>query len=281
MTSKNEYGKIKVVISYSYDAWGNFTTQYHNNGLTSTARYNPFTYRGYYYDADLGLYYLNSRYYDPDIGRFISPDTTDILTTTPTGLTDKNLYAYCDNNPITRADNGGEFWHILVGAAVSIASQYICDVATNLLEGRTLLESLTPTSSWVDYGAAAVSGALAASGIGAVASIVGNAALSGTAYLMNCSINDEPTESVDFISATISGAISGAVGGKGANGKELRGVVRRSKEVIKSSVSQSKIAKYTLKIKGAKLEAIDSILRTVVGSISSNLFNGASNFLLN
>ena len=99
--------------------------------------------------------------------------------------------------------------------------------------------------------------------------------------LMNCSVNDEPVESVDFISATISGVISGAVGGKGANGKKLRGIVRKSKEAIKSSVSQSQIAKYTLKIRGAKLEAIDSTLRTVVGSISSNLFNGASNFLLN
>ena len=54
------------------------------------------------YDTDIGLYYLQSRYYDSSTGRFISPDTTEsVITATPDALTDKNLYAYCDNNPIT------------------------------------------------------------------------------------------------------------------------------------------------------------------------------------
>ncbi len=70
-----------------------------------------------------GFYYVSSRYYNPGIGRFISPDTTDILTATPMGLTDKNLFAYCDNNPITRKDNGGAFWEtafdvISLGASI-------------------------------------------------------------------------------------------------------------------------------------------------------------------
>ena len=56
------------------------------------------------------MYYLNSRYYYPTIGRFISADTTDVLTATPMDLTDKNLYAYCDNNPVVRVDCGGAFW---------------------------------------------------------------------------------------------------------------------------------------------------------------------------
>ena len=52
----------------------------------------PFRYRGYVFDEETGFYYVSSRYYDPEIGRFISPDTTDVLTATPMGLTDKNLY---------------------------------------------------------------------------------------------------------------------------------------------------------------------------------------------
>ena len=56
------------------------------------------------------MYYLNSRYYYPTIGTFISVDTTDVLTETPMDLTDKNLYAYCDNNPVVRVDCGGAFW---------------------------------------------------------------------------------------------------------------------------------------------------------------------------
>ena len=101
-----------------YDAWGNHTAHYTNGGGSTGAQYNPFRYIGYYYDIELGLYYLNSRYYDSNTGRFISPDSFDVLTVTPDQLTDKNLYAYCDNNPIMREDGDGEFWHILAGALI-------------------------------------------------------------------------------------------------------------------------------------------------------------------
>ena len=70
-------------------------------------------YRGYYYDRDLGMYYLQSRYYDPVTGRFISPDYPDVITASPTALTDKNLFAYCDNNPVMRTDHDGMFWGTL------------------------------------------------------------------------------------------------------------------------------------------------------------------------
>ncbi len=72
--------------------------------------YNPFRCRGYYYDKDLDLYYLNARYYDGRTGRFISPDYPDVVMATPGALTDKNLYEYCDNNPVMRVDGNGAFW---------------------------------------------------------------------------------------------------------------------------------------------------------------------------
>ena len=62
------------LVTYKYDAWGNHTTAYSNGGNTTGAQYNPFRYRGYYYDTDLGLYYLNSRYYDSNTGRFLNAD---------------------------------------------------------------------------------------------------------------------------------------------------------------------------------------------------------------
>ena len=63
------------LVSYVYDAWGNIiSTTYSNGGGTSAARFNPFTYRGYYRDSETGMYYLNSRYYNPKMGRFISAD---------------------------------------------------------------------------------------------------------------------------------------------------------------------------------------------------------------
>ena len=62
------------LVSYVYDAWGNFSIDYHNGTTAATAPQNPFTYRSYYFDTDLGFYYLNSRYYDANTGRFISAD---------------------------------------------------------------------------------------------------------------------------------------------------------------------------------------------------------------
>jgi len=102
------------VVWYEYDAWG--MNAYGAWVNSSTNEYqdlyysNPFRYRGYYYDTDTGLYYLNSRYYDVAISRFISPDSISTLSASPMGLTDKNLYAYCDNNPVMRRDDGGMFW---------------------------------------------------------------------------------------------------------------------------------------------------------------------------
>ena len=80
-----------VVVSYAYDAWGMPIGK--SGTLAETlGTLNPFRYRGYVFDEETGFYYVSSRYYDPEIGRFISPDTTDVLTATPMGLTDKNLY---------------------------------------------------------------------------------------------------------------------------------------------------------------------------------------------
>lgn len=74
-------------------------------------------------DTETGLYYVSSRYYDPETCRFINADTTDLITATPMALTDKNLFAYCDNNPVVRKDSGGAFWEtvfdvISLGASI-------------------------------------------------------------------------------------------------------------------------------------------------------------------
>ncbi len=67
---------------------------------------NPFRYRGYYYDSETGLYYLNSRYYDPEVGRFISVDG---YVSTGQGLLSNNMFAYCNNNPVMYKDSSGQF----------------------------------------------------------------------------------------------------------------------------------------------------------------------------
>ena len=96
-----------VVASYTYDPWGKIIS---SSG--TLADINPLRYRGYYYDAETGFYYLQSRYYDPEIGRFINADS--YASTDATGLLSTNMFAYCENNPVMRVDPTGElFWDIL------------------------------------------------------------------------------------------------------------------------------------------------------------------------
>lgn len=117
------------MVEYKYDSWGNHAVLDANGADIASATHignlNPFRYRGYYYDEETGLYYLNSRYYDPETGRFISPDDVDVLNDTflqPNGL---NLYAYCYNNPVMMTDPDGAFtltwWQkLLIGLALIV-----------------------------------------------------------------------------------------------------------------------------------------------------------------
>ena len=107
----------KLVGQYIYDAWGNYKILLDIDGIATS---NPFRYRGYYFDYETGLYYLQTRYYDPETGRFISADSIDYLD--PETLGGLNLYAYCGNNPVTAIDpNGTAWWHWVVGALVVAA----------------------------------------------------------------------------------------------------------------------------------------------------------------
>ena len=77
-----------------------------------TSLNNPLKYRGYYYDSDLGLYYLQSRYYDANTCRFINADG---YVSTGQGFTGYNMFAYCNNNPVMyRDDSGNSPSHVMV-----------------------------------------------------------------------------------------------------------------------------------------------------------------------
>ena len=129
-----------IAAEYSYNAWGEILSS-----AGTMADVNPIRYRGYYYDAETGLYYLQSRYYDPEIGRFIN---ADILASTGQGILGCNMFAYCTNNPVSYSDPTGAIggWlkavagvvaavaaaAIVVTIAVAAAPAAICLVATGL-----------------------------------------------------------------------------------------------------------------------------------------------------
>ena len=94
-----------VVVEYTYDAWGKVLTT--TGSLASTlGQYNPFRYRSYYYDREMGWYYLQSRYYDPTVGRFINADG---IIGANGGIEGYNMFAYCNNNPVMYSDPSGYF----------------------------------------------------------------------------------------------------------------------------------------------------------------------------
>ena len=118
--------RAKKLIGYTYDAWGLRTTTQYNGAPWSVVTKNSLGYRGYYYDSELGFYCLGTRYYDQNTHRFISPDRIDVVCATPGALTDKNLYAYCDNNPVMRVDRSGNaWWQAVIGGVIGLAGGII------------------------------------------------------------------------------------------------------------------------------------------------------------
>ena len=96
-------GNRTEVVKYTYDAWGNILST--TGTLADTlGQINPLRYRGYVYDQDTGFYYLQSRYYDPSIGRFLNADA---FVSTGQGVLGYNMFAYCLNNPVNYSDKTG------------------------------------------------------------------------------------------------------------------------------------------------------------------------------
>ena len=100
-----------LVARYTYDAWGKPLSVTDTNGNTITdgddvANVNPLRYRGYFWDSDTEWYYLQSRYYDPIVKRFLN---ADVYESTGRSFQGCNMFAYCDNNPQMFEDSGGEY----------------------------------------------------------------------------------------------------------------------------------------------------------------------------
>ena len=170
------------VASYEYDAWGNVT---YSTG--TMAKLNPLKYRGYYHDAESGFYYLQSRYYDPAIGRFVNADLPEYTALSATDIAESNLFTYCKNDPINRVDFDGNWslpnWAKIAIGAAAIAIGVIATAATGGAAAPVLVASLkiaatsaavgavsgasisavshrVSTGSWKGAGEAAVNGAI-------------------------------------------------------------------------------------------------------------------------
>ena len=175
------------VANYYYDSWGKLLgiTDANGNAITafnSVAVLNPIRYRGYFYDTETGFYYLNSRYYDPEIGRFINADA--MIKAPGLNALSTNMFTYCANNPILYSDSTGQ-WFLFddliagaVGLVVGVTSQFVGDVVHSVSQGKWEF------SSWETYVGSGVGGAVG--GITAIYAgpVAGAAVGAGTSTLV-------------------------------------------------------------------------------------------------
>ena len=121
-----------VVASYDYDPYGKVIS-----AAGTLANINPLRYRGYVYDTETGFYYLQSRYYDPTVGRFINADS---YATTGQGIIGHNMFAYCLNNPAGFVDNGGQL-AVTAGTLIVVTASKVIELAL-LTSGLALVGCL-------------------------------------------------------------------------------------------------------------------------------------------
>ena len=157
----------KAVVRYTYDSWGQ-VVKIEGTLKDKVGARNPFRYKGYYYDVETGLYYCRSRYYDPAIRRFISADDTQVLRDNLDMLGEKNLYAYCDDNPITRVDVNGQFSLIcgLIGATMNVLAGGVAAAVTG--QEYTVTDMIAAGLAGIFAGGAGLEGAIAGGVVSAV-----------------------------------------------------------------------------------------------------------------
>ncbi len=127
-----------LVGSYSYDPYGALLNIDKKNDPQNILEKNPFRYRGYYCDVETGWYYLNSRYYDPQVKRFINRDTAAVLATGFGNASQYNQYAYCFNNPVSYQDDEGDFPQFVAGALFGAGSEAIGEFISNKGDWRKI-----------------------------------------------------------------------------------------------------------------------------------------------
>ena len=160
------------VVSYTYDAWGKVQSVTGSLATTLGTR-NPLRYRGYVYDTETGMYYLQSRYYNASWGRFINADSL----IDNRGVNTQNVFAYCVNNPVNNADPSGHIVGWIIGGVIGGIIGGISGALAAICNGKSIGAGFTT---------GAITGALIGAICGAVADAISTGGLSiaiKTAYI--------------------------------------------------------------------------------------------------
>ena len=259
-----------LIAKYSYDPWGKLLSVTPNGWLDEQNAYylevaeaNPLRYRGYYYDAETGFYYLQSRYYDPEIGRFINADS--YASTDATGLLSTNMFAYCENDPVNRSDPSGEAFSLItiaVGATVGALVNAAGTALSNVAAGK----------DWNDgIGLALLSGAV----FGAVSTISMNpaarlaiSAVASAAESVYDQVKNDGSVNLGRLTADVAvGTISGY---RGYIGNDLTGAFVKSGKMLKGQIKNAFKSKSTVdKLKRAGRNYLKRTLKLYKGEYFS------------
>ena len=167
----------KQVVNYSYDAWGKQT------GLTDTSgenigKLNPFRYRAYCYDDDTRLYVTASRYYDPELCRFLCADNFDVVKAQMFSMNGKNLYVYCCNNPVNAVDEDGSLAETLQGVIAvlkEVAKGAFVGVVTYWIQCLISGEDVTKEGTFIAAISGGITGAFGGIAVSIAVSFAGGA----------------------------------------------------------------------------------------------------------
>lgn len=238
-----------TVASYTYDPWGKIIS---SSG--TLADINPLRYRGYYYDSETGFYYLQSRYYDPEIGRFINADS--YASTDATGLLSTNMFAYCENDPVNRSDPSGEAFSLItiaVGATVGALVNAAGTAVANIVEGKAWNDGIG-----LALLSGAVSGAVSTVSMNPAARLAISAVASAAESVYDQVKNDG---SVNFGRLTADVAIGTISGYTGYIGNNLTGSFVKSGSMLKGQIGSAFKSKNT--VDGLKRAGRNYLKRTL------------------
>lgn len=256
----------EIVTEYKYNSWGKVLS-ITGSKKDTIGKINPFRYKSYYYDNETGMYYLRNRYYDPTIRRFINADNFFAVQGSLETLHNRNLFAYCDHNPLTRSDSDGDAWMVAAASfAVGMAASVACQM---VFERKSIKE--------VDWLSAAVSGLGTAVGFMGIGGNVGNivvSVVSGTVTGIS-----EYKESRNLKSAILNGVFDGVASAapgfsdgylqfkRGSYAKVIRGIKDLNFSPIKSIPLYVQAQKYSQK-------NVNTLIKTNAISYAQGYFNG-------
>ena len=203
-----------IMVSYSYDDWGKPTITSNGTAIGNELKeLNPFMYKGYFFDQDTEMYYLKTRYYSPELGRFISADSEVGSVGNTMGM---NMFAYCLCNPINYADENGNWPSWATKLCIGLAVIAVLAVAAAITVATGGAGACLVTSMLVGAIKGAAIGAITGAVIGAATGAISEGLRTGTweGALRGMWMGAVEGAADGFMWGAIGGAISGAMNPK-------------------------------------------------------------------